>query len=296
MAGGSGGSYDGLVVACAGVVLAGGRSSRMGTPKAALEWHGSTLLRRTVGIVARAANGPVVVVSAAGQDLPGLHGGVMVAEDPRPGKGPVQGIAAGLAALRGQAEAAFVCSTDLPFLHPAFVRRVLRVLDERDGPDVALPVARGYPQPLAAAYRVTLADAAERLVKEDRLRPAFLFDECRVERLDDATLRQDPVLAALDPDLDSVVNVNEPADYEAARARPAPEVTVQLFGVLAQAGSGGGPRVVRAATVGSAAGAVGVAFDRHVTAALNGDQITRDPAVPLAAGDSVFFMSADAGG
>ena len=34
------------------MVLAGGRSSRMGTPKAALEWHGSTLLRRTVGILA----------------------------------------------------------------------------------------------------------------------------------------------------------------------------------------------------------------------------------------------------
>ena len=33
----------------AGIVLAGGRLSRMGTPKAALEWHGSTLLRRVVG-------------------------------------------------------------------------------------------------------------------------------------------------------------------------------------------------------------------------------------------------------
>jgi molybdopterin-guanine dinucleotide biosynthesis protein A len=219
----------------------------------------------------------------------------MVVEDPRPGKGPLQGIAAGLAALRGHAEAAFICSTDLPFLHPAFIRRVLSALDERDGPDVALPVARGYPQPLAAAYRVSLADAVERLVKEDRLRPAFLFDECRVERLDEAALRQDPVLAALDPDLDSVVNVNEPADYETARARPAPEVTVQLFGILAQ-GGGRGPRVVRAATVGGAAGAVGLAFDRHVTAALNGDQITRDPQAPLAVGDTVFFMSADAGG
>ena len=40
-------------MASAGVVLAGGRSSRMGTPKASLEWHGSTLLRRTVGILAR---------------------------------------------------------------------------------------------------------------------------------------------------------------------------------------------------------------------------------------------------
>ena len=281
---------------CAGVVLAGGRSSRMGTSKAALEWHGSTLLRRTVGIVARAANGPVVVVRAAGQDLPGLPDGTTVVEDPRPGKGPVQGIAAGLSALSGRAEAAFISSTDLPFLHPAFVRRVLRALDEKDVPDVALPVARGYKQPLAAAYRVSLAEVAERLVKEDRLKPAFLFEQCRVAMLDDAALLTDPVLAALDPDLDSLLNVNEPADYQQARARPVPEVTVQLFGVLAQGDRGRGPRAVRAATVGAAADAVGLIFDRHVTAALNGDQITRDAATPLAAGDTVFFLSADAGG
>src|SRR5580658_7796589 len=71
----------------------------MGTPKAALEWHGSTLLRRTVGIVARATDGPVVVVRASGQVLPDLPAGTQVVEDPRDGKGPVQGIAAGLAAL-----------------------------------------------------------------------------------------------------------------------------------------------------------------------------------------------------
>jgi len=278
------------------VVLAGGRSSRMGSPKAALEWHGSTLLHRTAGIVARAAGGPVVVVRASGQDLPELPRGTIVVDDPREGKGPVQGIAAGLAALAGLAETAFVTSTDLPFLHPAYIRRVLRVLGAPDGPDVALPVARGYQQPLAAAYRTSLAGLAERLVKEDRLRPAFLFAECSVERLDDAALLADPVLAALDPDLDSVLNVNTPDDYQAARLRPAPEVTVQLFGALVKAGRPAGPRSVRAATVQAAADAVGLPFDRHVTAALNGDQITRDPAVPLAAGDTVFYMSADAGG
>ncbi len=270
----------------------------MGTPKAALEWHGSTLLRRTVGIVARATGGPVVVVRAVGQDLPELPGTVTVVDDPREGKGPVQGIAAGLAALAGQAEAVFVTSTDLPFLHPAFIRRVLRVVDtpDTDAPDVALPVARGYPQPLAAAYRTGLAGLAERLVKEDRLRPAFLFAECAVTRLDDSQLLTDPVLAALDPDLDSVLNVNTPADYAQARRRPAPEVTVQLFGALVKAGRPGGPRPVRAATVQAAADAVGLPLDRHVTAALNGDQITRDPLAPLAPGDTVFFMSADAGG
>jgi molybdopterin-guanine dinucleotide biosynthesis protein A len=284
------------MTASAGVVLAGGRSSRMGTPKSALEWHGSTLLRRTVGIVARATSGPVVVVRAAGQELPDLPQGIVVVDDPREGKGPVQGIAAGLAALNGHALTAFVCSTDMPFLHPAFVRRVLRVLEERADIDVVLPVARGYPQPLAAAYRVSLADIAERLVKEDRLRPAFLFEECGVARLDDDALRQDPVLAALDPELDSVLNINTPAAYQDARARPEPEVTIQLFGTLARGDNSRGPRALRAGTVDAAARAVGLTFDRHVTAALNGDQITRDGTAPLATGDIVYFMSADAGG
>ncbi len=276
----------------AGIVLAGGRSSRMGTPKAALEWHGSTLLRRTAGILARVADGPVVVVRAPGQALPALPPAVEVVDDPCEGLGPVQGLAAGLAAVAGRAEIAFVCSTDLPFLHPAFARRVLRAMAE--GADVGLPVARGYPQPLAAAYRTGLAPVAERLVREQRLRPAFLFDECTVSRLDDAALRADPILAALDPDLDSVLNVNEPADYTAARARPAPEVTIQRFGSLADGHRG--PQQVRAATVAGAAAAAGLALDGHVVAALNGDQITRDGEVPLAAGDTVFFLAADAGG
>lgn len=287
-------------------MLAGGRSSRMGTPKAALEWHGSTLLHRTVGIVARATGGPVVVVRASGQDLPGLPRGTIVVDDPREGKGPVQGIAAGLAVLAGQADTAFVTSTDLPFLHPAFVAAVLGVLTAPaspvvPGPDVALPVARGYQQPLAAAYRTALAELAERLVKEDRLRPAFLFAECGVARLDDQALLSDPALAKLDQDLDSVLNVNTPDDYRAARARPAPEVTVQLSGALATPGRPAGPRpagprAVRAATVQAAADAVGLPAGRLVTAALNGDQITRDPLAPLAAGDTVCFTSADAEG
>jgi molybdopterin-guanine dinucleotide biosynthesis protein A len=127
----------------------------------------------------------------------------------------------------------------MPFLHPAFIRRVLRVVAQDAGTDVALPVARGYPQPLAAAYRVSLAATAERLVEEDRLRPAFLFSECATVRLDDAALKADPLIGALDPDLDSVVNINTPGDYQEARARPAPEVTVQLFGALA---TGDSPR------------------------------------------------------
>ena len=68
-------------------------------------------------------------------------------------------------------------------------------------------------------------------------------------------------------------------------------MTVQLFGTLAkgagQSGGKSGPHTVRAATVGAAATALGLVLDRHVTAALNGDQITRDGETPLAAGDTV---------
>lgn len=282
----------------AGLVLAGGRSSRMGVPKAALEWHGSTLLRRTCGVLGRAGLQPVVVVRAPGQELPPLPADVDVVDDPREGLGPLQGMAVGLAALADRADVAFVCSTDLPFLHSELVRRVLRPFDHpADGEalDVVLPVARGYPQPLAAAYRTRLAPVVAALVAADRLRPAFVFEDATVLRLDDDALLADAGLRAADPTLESLVNVNERADYDAARARPAPEVTVECFGVLATR-RGRGPRAARAATVGAAARAVDLVLDRHVLAAVNGDQTGRDGELPLMAGDTVAFLSADAGG
>lgn len=267
----------------------------MGRPKAGLEWHGSTLLRRIAGLVSRAVDGPVIVVRAPDQELPALPAHVEVVEDRHEGRGPLEGLAAGLRAARDRADAAYVSATDVPLLHPRFVRLVLEALD--DDVDVVLPDVGGFPHPLAAAYRVELADAVERLIAADRMRPAFLFEVTRVRRLDAPALLGDPALAALDPDLDSVLNLNEPGDYEAVRGRPAPEITVRRFGVLRRMGGDlHDPAVVRAATLGGAADAVGLSLDEHVVAALNGDTITRDPTTPLVAGDTVAFLSADAGG
>jgi molybdopterin-guanine dinucleotide biosynthesis protein A len=277
----------------AGIVLAGGRSSRMGSPKAALEWHGSTLLRRVTGIVGRAVDGPVVVVRAPGQELPPLTPDIEVVEDAREGRGPLQGLAAGLGALEGRARAAYVSSTDAPLVHPAFVRAVSAALD--DSVDVALPMVHGYPQPLAAAYRVTLRALVDELLAADRLRPAFLFDRCRVRRLEEQALLADRRLAASDPELLSVLNVNEPADIEAARARPVPAVTVERFGALRRM-PGPARASVQAATLGAAAAGAGLELGEHVVAAINGDQIARDPELPLAAGDEVALLAADAGG
>lgn len=260
----------------------------MGSAKAGLEWHGSSLLGRTVRVLARATGGLVVVVRAPGQQLPALPPDTAVADDPREGLGPVQGIAAGLALLSERAEVAFVASTDLPFLHPAFVRRVVQAA--LDGADVGLPVTGGFRQPLAASYRTALAPHAERLAAAGLLKPAFLLAGCDVAVLDEQALLADPALAALDPDLDSLVNVNTPGEYEAARARPGPRVTVRWPAGRAPArASRCTERMVRAATVAEAAAAVGLTGVRDTTAQLNAVLVTADGQMPLVAGDVVEF-------
>jgi molybdopterin-guanine dinucleotide biosynthesis protein A len=197
-----------------GVVLAGGRSRRMGRPKATLEWHGSTFVRRVSGLVARVADGPVVVVRAPGQELPELP--FEVVEDAREDEGPLQGIAAGLAALRGRAEIAYVSAVDVPLLDPTFVRRVVEAVGDADA------AAPAGPQPLAAAYRIELADTAERLLAEGERRARALLEHARVNWL-------------YEPGPESI---DDPEAYEAARARPAPLVTFD-------------GRHVRAATLGA---------------------------------------------
>ena len=281
-----------MAVPVGAVVLAGGRSSRMGTAKAALPWHGSTLLRRTVGVVGRAAHGPVVVVRAAGQPLPTLPASVEVLDDSDEGRGPLHGMAVGLAALAARADVAVVCSTDLPFLHPAFL---LRLLALRGDADVVLPVVHGARQPLVACYRTRLAERARELLAQDRARPAFLLEDAVVRVVEDEELLADARLRAVDPGLDSVLGVNDRAAYDAACARPQPEVVVHRTGVLASPG-GARTSTVRAATLGAAATAVGLLLDRHLLAAVDGDQVVRDVETPLVQGDSVTFLSADAGG
>ena len=283
----------------AGVVLVGGRSSRMGSPKAALEWHGSTLLRRVTGLLARTVAGPVIVVGAPGQPLPELPPGVVLVTDPEPGQGPVVGLATGLAAAASAgAEVAFVTATDLPFLHPAYVRRVLAALISPTGrpesdaapsnvADVALPHLGGYPQPLAAAYRTTLAPLLAGMAAAGELRLRSLFERCPVRELDRAALLADAELATADPELCSVHNVNSPGDYAEAIARPAPEVTVWL-----------GERSVRvaAATLAEAAAASGVRLAElpgpavlHRTAS-TAEVSGLDGELPLVAGDVLRLL------
>ena len=265
-------------------------------PKAGLEWHGSTLLRRVVGLVARGVDGPVVVVRAAGQELPR-------AAAVRRGRSTTTRAAAARSrasppaspSLQDRAEHAFVCSTDLPLLHPAYVRAVAprragrrrRAARRRRPPPAArrlLPHLAGRPRPRSCSRRTAP-------------RPAFLLEGADVRVLDEPALLADPALAKADPGLRSVRGVNTPE-----RAAP-PCATLPRAGGASSSASACSPPA--ASTAGgrcgrrrsrAAAQAVGLVLDRHLLAAVNGDQIVRDGELPLAEGDVVAFLSADAGG
>lgn len=189
-----------------GIVLCGGRSSRMGRPKAWLPFGDELMLPRVVRLLGEAA-APIVVVAAPGQDLPPLPAGVEVARDPEPGLGPLQGLAVGLQALAGKAEAAYATSCDVPFLQPAFVRFMAEQLGDHA---ICVPEAEGYRHPLAAVYRVEVGARAARLLAEGRSRPAFLFEQAptRVVRAEE--------LAAAGLTLETLRNLNTPEQYEAA--------------------------------------------------------------------------------
>jgi molybdopterin-guanine dinucleotide biosynthesis protein A len=189
-----------------GVILCGGESKRMGRPKAWLPFGDELTLPRVVRLLGEAV-APLVVVAAPGQDIPPLPADVTVVRDDEKGRGPLQGLAAGLRALDGRADAAYASSCDVPFLRPAFVRRVIDLLGDHH---ICVPRVGDYHHPLAAVYRVGVVEAVERLLRENRLRPFFLFDAVPTRVVEAAEL------ADVDPAFQTLRNLNTPEDYKTA--------------------------------------------------------------------------------
>jgi molybdopterin-guanine dinucleotide biosynthesis protein A len=178
----------------------------MSRAKAWLPFAGETLLGRVVRLLGQAV-APVVVVAGPGQELPALSDPVRIVRDPEPGRGPLQGLATGLEAVRGQADAVYLSSCDVPFLLPAFVQRMI----DLRGDHLACVVRVGsLMHPLAASYRLDVLDVANRLLAENRMRLTSLFD------LIPTRIVGPGELAEVDPTLQSLRNLNTPEDYEAA--------------------------------------------------------------------------------
>ena len=187
------------------IILAGGKSSRMGSPKALLEFDGEPLI---VHLVRRLAPmfGEVIVVAGPDQVLPDLP--VTLVRDEVAYQGPVGGLLYGLRAATG--EFAFVTSCDSAFLCDAVISSLLSVTD---GVDAVVPRWDGRVQPLLAVYRRSILPQIEAQIASGEFRASALLDKVRTR------LVNEEALSALDPEGLSFFNMNTPRDYHDALSR-----------------------------------------------------------------------------
>jgi len=189
----------------AAIVLCGGKSRRMGCAKAWLRFGSETMLQRIVRVVSQEVT-QVIVVAAAEQELPELPPAVSIVRDRQPERGPLEGLACGLQALPHDF-LAYATSCDVPGLQSDFVRAML---DLAEGYDIAVPQDGSYFHPLAAVYRASVLSDIEELLAAGQLRPRALFSRVSTRVVPTEHLRK------FDAELDSLVNLNEPSDYDRA--------------------------------------------------------------------------------
>jgi len=187
-------------------VLCGGKSTRMGVPKATLPFGPETMLQRVVRLLGTVVS-PIVVVAAREQSLPQVPDDVVITRDEREQRGPLEGLRAGLKALPSSVEFAYITSCDVPLLIPAFVERMVELLGDHD---IAVMEIDDFPHPLSAVYRRATLPHVENLLEHDKLRPVFLFDAVRTRKV------RPEEMISVDPELRTLRNLNTPEDYSAA--------------------------------------------------------------------------------
>lgn len=283
------------------VVLAGGKSSRMGSPKALLRFDDEPILVHIVRTLGRMFS-EIIVVAAPDQELPSLP--VTVVRDQVAHQGPVGGLCYGLKATG--TDFSFVTSCDVAFLNPELISYLVSRISEYD---VVVPHWQQRLQPLHAVYRRSVLPLLEDQLARAQLRPVYLFDRVRTCRIDEDEIRR------FDPDGLSFLNMNTPQDYEEALRRWNPGVTcmVELFGVarlLAKTKelSLSLPSGATLSHVYSALGAALPMLSGRVISAdgssllagyacnVNGVDFVRAATATIRSGDRILIVSADAGG
>lgn len=287
----------------AAVILVGGKSSRMGRPKALLPFDGEPLIARIVRRL-REMFAEAVVVAAPGQELPDLP--ALIVRDEIAYQGPVSGIYHGLKA--SSKELCFVTSCDAPFLNLSLIAYLLAQASDHD---VVVPYWQERFQPLHAVYRTRVAPLLQEQLSRGELRPIFLFDKVRTLKVSEEEIRR------FDPEGLSLLNMNSPEDYQAVlqlwreKNSKSVSVSVELFGAarllaktqtvsltltdgatLAQVFSALAEKLpaLSGRVINSAALTPGY------TCNINGLDFVRNPGAKINSGDKIFILSADAGG
>jgi molybdopterin-guanine dinucleotide biosynthesis protein A len=218
----------------AGVVLAGGRSTRFGRAKAQVEVAGVPMLRRVVEVLGACCDEVVLIAAPEGAEVldPGFADStrvpVRVLHDASAHAGPAAALAGALPRIG--AELAFVSGCDSPLLAPTLLRGLLALAAQSPGWDVVAPDRGMGLEPLLAVYRVAaMGPALAAAIRNGSIRLVDALAGVRSLRVADAEL------AVLDPDGASFLNVNRPADLEAVDRQLARCRVGQLY-------AGAGPR------------------------------------------------------
>jgi len=186
----------------AAFVLAGGKSTRMGTDKAFLALDGRTLLARALDL-ARSVTPDVRIVGPAAT----FAVFAPVVEDVFPECGPLGGIHAALRASR--AELNLILAVDTPFVPPALLPFLI-TRARASGATVTVARAGGGWQPLCAVYRLEFADAAEKALREGHCKIDALFAEMCTQAIGEDELEAAGFFASI------FRNLNTKQELEAA--------------------------------------------------------------------------------
>lgn len=186
------------------VILCGGRSSRMGRPKHLLPFGESEVVLQRVVRTLTELNVPLVIVAAQDQELPGLPVQCEIVRDAESYQGPLVGLLYGIQALASRCDAVYLTGCDVPLLSVDFVERVFQHLS---GVQVAIPSENDFLHPLAAAYSISVLEKVRDLVESGERRPRKLIELCPSRQIRINDLRE------VDPELDSLRNMNSPEDY-----------------------------------------------------------------------------------
>ncbi len=267
----------------AGIILCGGKSSRMGRDKAWLPWRGQPMIAHVVSIL-RPIVDEVVVVASEALELPPLE--ARVVRDREPALGPLAGIREGLEQIR--AEFAFVTGTDAPFLSPAFVTALLSY------GCAAAPEVDGHVQTLAAVYPRNAVDQIGAMLAERRARPLRLLQELGYRKLSAEEL----------PDPQSVRGFNTPDEYlEAVRESEGRATATLEFQGRARLMMGRSELEVPVGTLGDVLApfqpSIGILEGDFVaqsySISLNGHGLARSAAIPVGPGERICVLDAAAG-
>jgi molybdopterin-guanine dinucleotide biosynthesis protein A len=184
----------------------------MGQPKAWLPFGDELMLQRVVRIMREAVD-TVVVVAAADQKIPELPGDVSIIRDELDDRGPLQGLASGLRRLKGRVDCVYLSSCDAPFLREAFVRRMISFISGQTLPTwpvIAVPRIEDRFHPLAAAYKTNILPNVLQLLAANQSRLTDLINTLPTRVIEPHEL------ADVDPEFDSLHNLNTWGEYEAA--------------------------------------------------------------------------------